>query len=160
MLFCVHVALMMTCNDGNMIFKTGTWHQVEKICHHCHTLLLIHSLFVGHSGYCQYLILLLPMVGWLVNNELKRIYITMIMIKSQQFVSSYWGKYIKPHSGQLRFRLDKWNEHTLQGNFIINLSLFDKCKQLCLFNVNMTCFQIPFGVKCWFTLHRPMACAC
>jgi len=37
----------------------------------------------------------------------------MIMIKSKQFVSSYRGKYKKPHSRQLRFRLDKWNEHRL-----------------------------------------------
>jgi len=49
---------MMTCNAGNkqetyfVLFKTGTWHQVEKslppLLH-----IAVDTFFVGLSGYCQ-----------------------------------------------------------------------------------------------------------
>jgi hypothetical protein len=51
---------MMTCNDGNMqevyyvLFKTGTWHQVEKSLPPLLPI-AVDTFFMGHSGYCQYL---------------------------------------------------------------------------------------------------------
>ena len=76
-----------------VLFKTGTWHQAEKSL-----LPLLHTAVDPFFLCWSFWILsvshyILPLVGWLVNNELKRIYKIMIMIKSQQFVSSYWGNY-------------------------------------------------------------------